>query len=128
MGGTLMRLLTGGMSPEVLYCWAACTPIVVLGAPLGSLLLKPKMTELLRRCFYVLALVQLVSFGILKVQGNFLAWMCVLGTLLAVALGLALHYVLVVRRHVPASEEREVEMGSAAPSSANSQDAHTTYF
>lgn len=90
--GSLLRLLTTGISVESTHCWAACIPIVVLGAPVGSLLLTPTRTQMLRRCFYVLSLVQLVSFGILKIKDNVMAWLCVMGALLAVSLCLALHY------------------------------------
>ena len=75
IAGTVLRSLSGGMSQEVMLCWAACVPVVVMGAPIGSLVLTPKRTETLRRCFYVLALVQFVTFAILKIRGNLLAWM-----------------------------------------------------
>jgi hypothetical protein len=40
---------------------------VYAGAPLGSLLLKPSLSRALQRLFYVLAVVQIVSFVCLKV-------------------------------------------------------------
>ena len=97
IAGTVLRSLSGGMSQEVMLCWAACVPVVVMGAPIGSLVLTPQRTEPLRRCFYVLALVQFVTFAILKIRGNLLAWMFTLSALMFIALYLFCHYVFVVR-------------------------------
>jgi len=97
--GTIMRLLhEGGISDEVKLCWAACIPIVVLGAPMGSLLLTPKLTEFLRRGFYVLSVIQLVTFGILKIKDNVNAWLGVAGAISLTILTVTAHYVAVVRR------------------------------
>jgi len=97
--GTILRLLQeGGISDEVILCWAACTPIVVLGAPLGSLLLTPSMTQKLRLCFYILSAVQLASFGVLKIKSNVTAWIVVACAITTTIFMLALHFVFVVRR------------------------------
>jgi uncharacterized membrane protein YfcA len=103
--GTLLREITkGGISDEVKLCWAACIPIVVLGAPMGSLLLTPRMSEMLRRCFYVLSLVQLASFGILKIKDNALAWAGVSASIAFVCSMLLVHFLCTVRsREVPGS-------------------------
>jgi uncharacterized membrane protein YfcA len=104
--GTILRLLQeGGISDEVILCWAACTPIVVLGAPLGSLLLTPSMTRKLRVCFYILSIVQLASFGILKIKGNLTAWAVVVCAITTTVFVLALHFIFVVRRQrVPSAK------------------------
>eukprot|EP00931_Biecheleriopsis_adriatica_P056377 TRINITY_DN33407_c0_g2_i1.p1 TRINITY_DN33407_c0_g2~~TRINITY_DN33407_c0_g2_i1.p1 ORF type:complete len:382 (+),score=61.38 TRINITY_DN33407_c0_g2_i1:196-1341(+) len=96
--GSIMRLHhEDGITDEVKLCWAACIPIVVLGAPLGSLLLTPGMTEILRRGFYFLSVVQLVIFGILKIKDNVFAWIGVAGAVALTTLAVSLHYMLVVK-------------------------------
>jgi len=42
----------------------------LITAPLGSLLLRPSLVKVLQRFFYLLALVQFVSFAYLKVCLN----------------------------------------------------------
>lgn len=42
-------LLDSDRGKQVLLCWAACAPIVVIGAPLGSLFLTSRMALILRR-------------------------------------------------------------------------------
>lgn len=79
---TFLRMLTAEISREVLLCWAACVPVVVLGAPLGSMLLNPSSTKILRRCFYVFVLVQFISMGALQLRGDFVAWTVVLVAIL----------------------------------------------
>merc|ERR1711879_1064141 len=96
--GIIRLLQEGGISDDVVLCWAACTPIVVLGAPLGSLLLTPSMTRKLRLCFYVLSAVQLASFGILKIKGNVTAWVGVACAVVTTIVVLALHFLVVVKR------------------------------
>lgn len=96
--GTFLRELNaGGICAEVKLCWAACIPVVVLGAPLGSLLLTPALTEVLQICFYVLCAVQLASFGILKIKGNVFAWIIVILVIVLMSSSLLLHFLLVVR-------------------------------
>jgi uncharacterized membrane protein YfcA len=73
---------TVGISYDVKLCWAAAFPIVMLGAPLGTMTLTPTMTRALRYVFCVLALTQLICFGVLKMKSNILAW-CVVATCLA---------------------------------------------
>lgn len=109
--GTILReLQSGGISREVKLCWGACVPIVVLGAPIGSLLLTPALSEMLRRCFYVLSIVQLACFGTLKIKGNLPAWIGVISAIASVSLLLALHYVFIVRAaHKPKVPQEEDE-------------------
>jgi len=59
---SLARVLNGGFDEKILLCWGADAFIVVLGAPIGSLVLTPAASTVLRRLFYVLALVQFVSY------------------------------------------------------------------
>ena len=75
--GTFLRL-TAGISQEVMLCWAACVPVVVLGAPLGSMLLNPSSTKFLRRCFCLFVLVQFISMGVLQLKDDWAAWTVVL--------------------------------------------------
>ncbi|CAK9036877.1 unnamed protein product [Durusdinium trenchii] len=84
--GVLLRLMTGEIAQEVRLCWAACVPVVVLGAPLGSLLLTPRLTEILRRLFYLFVLVQFVSMSILQLKDDWIGWSLVLVALVATAL------------------------------------------
>lgn len=80
--GTSLRVLTAEVSYEVIMCWAACVPVVVLGAPLGSMLLNPSSTKFLRRCFYVFVLAQFISMGTLQLKDDLVAWMIVLVAIL----------------------------------------------
>lgn len=93
-----MVLIAGGSSPQVYHCLLAAAPIVVLGAPLGSLLLRPSLVKVLQRLFYVLALVQFVSFAYLKVKTNMNAWAGILSGLLTASLGIAVHFAYVLHR------------------------------
>uniref|UniRef100_A0A7S4BTS2 Uncharacterized protein n=1 Tax=Chrysotila carterae TaxID=13221 RepID=A0A7S4BTS2_CHRCT len=59
----LTRALTEGLRTEVLLCWGADAFIVVVGAPVGALVLSPHAALQLRRLFYALALFQFVSYA-----------------------------------------------------------------
>lgn len=86
-----MVLIQGGSTERVYHCLACAAPIVVLGAPLGSLLLRPSLIKILQRIFYLLALVQFVSFAYLKVQTRLWAWVGILCGVSAAVLGVAAH-------------------------------------
>ena len=74
----LSRLIVGGsFSPRTLETWAVMVPVVVLGAPLGSLILTPARLPWLRRLFYFLAVFQLAMFGALKIRREWTSWMIV---------------------------------------------------
>ena len=91
--GSLLRVTAPGadaVTPEVFQALVACACIVVFGAPLGSLVLTKDHQRLLKMSFYVLALVQLTTFGILKIQTNLVAWCVVGGILGAVCLAIIL--------------------------------------
>lgn len=84
--GTCLRALTAGISREVMLCWAACVPVVVLGAPLGSMLLSPSSTKFLRRCFYLFVLLQFISMGVFQLKADLVAWTVVLVAVLITSL------------------------------------------
>jgi len=74
----LLRLIVGGsFSPRTLETWAVMVPVVVLGAPLGSLVLTPARLPWLRRLFYFLAVFQLAMFGALKIRSEWTSWVIV---------------------------------------------------
>lgn len=76
---------------RVLETWMAMIPVVVVGAPLGSLVLTPERLPWLRRMFYVLAVFQLIMFGVLKIKNNWVSWLVIgIITILQVAF-LCLH-------------------------------------
>ena len=62
---------------RVLETWMAMIPVVVVGAPLGSLVLTPERLPWLRRMFYVLAVFQLIMFGVLKIKNNWVSWLVI---------------------------------------------------
>eukprot|EP00435_Cladocopium_sp_Y103_P068287 s265_g31.t1 len=84
--GTCLRMLTAEISHEVMLCWAACVPVVVLGAPLGSMLLSPSSTKFLRRCFYLFVLLQFISMGVFQLKADLVAWTVVLIAVLITSL------------------------------------------
>ena len=49
-------------------CWGATVPIVVAGAPIGSMVLNKFRETMFRRLFYVLACIQFVTVGLVKVM------------------------------------------------------------
>ena len=55
-------------------CFGACAWLVPFGAPLGSLLLAPRLQSVLRVAFYALALAQFAGFALLRVRGDRGAW------------------------------------------------------
>lgn len=101
--GSVLRLSTREVSEEALYSWFACAPVVVLGAPTGSLFLTPRNQRRLKYSFYALGMIQLVLFGVMKIGNNAVAWMAVSGVIVAVLGSLFVHF-LVYRRAVAAHE------------------------
>ena len=93
-----MVIIQGGSTARVHHCLLCAAPVVVLGAPLGSLLLRPVLIKVLQRVFYLLALVQFVSFASLKVQTNLSAWAAILAVVGATVLGLVAHLHIALRR------------------------------
>eukprot|EP00588_Corethron_pennatum_P033862 CAMPEP_0194339006 /NCGR_PEP_ID=MMETSP0171-20130528/81494_1 /TAXON_ID=218684 /ORGANISM="Corethron pennatum, Strain L29A3" /LENGTH=342 /DNA_ID=CAMNT_0039103359 /DNA_START=236 /DNA_END=1261 /DNA_ORIENTATION=+ len=75
--GTILRVSTTGTNApttEVYEALIASACIVIIGAPLGALFLSESNKNRLKILFYVLAFVQIVTFGIIKVKRNVLAW------------------------------------------------------
>ncbi len=77
---------------EVFSVLFACAPIVVLGAPIGSLLLTPSNQRVLKRFFYALGVAQFVSFGVIKIGNDFRAWIPIANIILAVCSIVFIHY------------------------------------
>ena len=63
---SVARALNGGFARKILLCWGADSFIVVMGAPIGSLVLSPKMALALRRLFYAMAVLQFVNFAYME--------------------------------------------------------------
>ncbi|CAJ1328286.1 unnamed protein product [Effrenium voratum] len=104
LAGSLVRVLTGDISDKVFLCWAACTPVVVIGAPLGALFLTEHMTLILRRGFFVFVVVMFVSMGIWILSDDLMSWLAVSSALAMTACGLATHFACFVQGpQVPAS-------------------------
>lgn len=101
--GSILRLSTRQVEEEVFYAWFSCAPVVVLGAPTGSLFLTPRNQRRLKYAFYVLGLVQLVLFGVMKIGNDAIAWAAVSGCIVVVLGALFAHFV-VYRRAVAAHE------------------------
>jgi hypothetical protein len=70
----LCRALSGAIGMRSYLCFGACAWLVPFGAPLGSLLLTPRLQSVLRAAFYLLALAQFAGFAILRVRGDRGAW------------------------------------------------------
>jgi len=98
-GAVLRASTTGATAPtkEVYQALIACSCLVVIGAPLGSLFLSENNQKRLKILFYVLVLVQLVTFGILKVKMNVLAWLIIRGLLFFVCSSIAVMDYLVFK-------------------------------
>merc|ERR1711933_435092 len=82
--GSILRVTTpgdAGVTTEAYQALVACAWIVVFGAPCGSLFLTPKFQQILKTLFYLLAVIQLASFGIIKIQTDVEAWFLVGGTI-----------------------------------------------
>merc|ERR1711935_416679 len=103
---TMARQLTVGISKDVLFCWGACSWLVVVGAPTGSLFLTPGLTEVLRNVFYALAIVQFVTFAALKIKKSkavteqevLSTWMIIMSCTITVFLLLGAHYTWIRKR------------------------------
>jgi len=97
---TVCRVLTTGVSENVIFCWGATCWLVCFGAPLGSLLLTPGLRAQLRIAFYVLAVAQFVGFAVLKIKGNAGAWAAFGGVTAGIFAFLALHFFMSSKRIV----------------------------
>lgn len=84
--GTILRVsnqksVEDRVDNQVYQALIACSWIVILGAPLGSLFLTKTWQHRLKQLFYILTFLQLASFGILKVKDDVQTWAVVVGIL-----------------------------------------------
>mmetsp|Transcript_31793 Transcript_31793/g.74254 ORF Transcript_31793/g.74254 Transcript_31793/m.74254 type:complete len:391 (-) Transcript_31793:67-1239(-) len=94
--GSILRATTQAdasamVKDEVYLALVACSPVVVLGAPFGSLLLTPSNQQWLRYLFYLLAFLQLVLFGLIKIRDDYKTWSVVAGVIVIVVTCLGIH-------------------------------------
>jgi len=95
VAGVIINSLTmapDGVGYDVRLCWAATVPIVVIGAPIGSYVLSPRMVNILKNTFYFLAAFQLATFGILKIQDDLSLWALVIVSLFCTVGSLMVHH------------------------------------
>jgi uncharacterized membrane protein YfcA len=108
-----LTAVTRALSPEgftsrVIYTWGAMAFVVVMGAPVGSLVLTPTSVPYLRMMFYVLAVVQLALFGALKIKDDTVAWVVIFAvTVVQVALLVSAYFLFGEgKRRAEGSEEK----------------------
>eukprot|EP00985_Skeletonema_marinoi_P007427 scaffold3262_cov121-Skeletonema_marinoi.AAC.6 len=91
--GTMLRVTTSGdeaVTTDVYHAFIACACFVVLGAPLGSLLLSKHNQRRLKNLFYILAALQLLIFGVVKIRDDVVAWCVIGGSLCLVMFGITI--------------------------------------
>lgn len=103
--GSILRITTQAeqnssaiVDNEVYYALMACAPIVVLGAPVGSLFLTLSNQQRLKYVFYVLGILQLVLFGLIKIGKDYVAWSALAGIISSVLVCLGIHFLLCCRQ------------------------------
>jgi uncharacterized membrane protein YfcA len=97
----IVRVLDGAIGENALFCWGSMVIVVVVGAPLGSLVLRPEFVPYLRALFYVMALMQFVMFAALKIKGDTATWVIVVVVTAGAVATLGLHW-----RSQPARQQR----------------------
>ena len=107
-----IRMATGAISQDVVYCWCAAAPVVCFGAPLGSLVLGPRAELVLRRFFYVISAVQFLFFALIVIRTHVVGWSVVATCLGATAATVLAHYKL---RLVPAAAALKSQNSPRAP-------------
>mmetsp|Transcript_16918 Transcript_16918/g.29848 ORF Transcript_16918/g.29848 Transcript_16918/m.29848 type:complete len:409 (+) Transcript_16918:80-1306(+) len=100
--GSVLRVTTQSdpaMAVElsVYLCLFATSPIVILGAPVGSLFLKPSFERILKLLFYTLGFLQFIVFGVLKIGDDSSAWAIISCSILFVLLIMVTHYLISFR-------------------------------
>jgi len=100
--GSVLRVTTQSdpaMAVElsVFLCLFATSPIVILGAPVGSLFLKPAYEKYLKLLFYTLGFLQFIVFGVLKIGDDIIAWIIISCSILFVLLSIVTHYLISFR-------------------------------
>jgi uncharacterized protein len=106
----LRSLQTPSLSERVVLTWAAMAPVVVLGAPVGSVVLTPACAPYLRILFYVLAVIQLALFGALKIKSSLVEWVVIASLTVVEVACLYLDFLLRRRRW------RQRQRGEGRPS------------
>jgi uncharacterized protein len=95
--GAGLHLLIGDISAEVFYNWLAAAPVVILGAPLGVLLVAiiPRI-----RTLYFVSVLCILQFGwtLQQVAPSAEQWLFVGGNLVAATAGFAILYRIGKRR------------------------------
>jgi drug/metabolite transporter superfamily protein YnfA len=117
--GTVLRISTTGENApveKVYQALLACSWIVVVGAPMGSLFLTPYMQDTLKRLFYVLSFVQLIIFGVLKISDNGKAWGGVVGTLGGTMILVVLHYTLIAKKKIVEAGQKSAAFAASTNS------------
>ena len=89
---SLLRGIYSEFSERTMDCWAAMAFVVVVGAPLGSIVLKPSMIPYLRGLFYVMAVTQFAMFSVLKIGLNVPSWIVICVLLVVEIAALITHY------------------------------------
>lgn len=89
---SIIRLIEGDIARDVYLCWGAVLWLVVVGAPIGSLVLNKQREAFFRRLFYMLAVIQLATFALLKIKTRVEAWIVVGSILLLTIVGMAHAY------------------------------------
>lgn len=100
--GSVLRITTQSdqsmaVENSVYLCLFATSPVVTLGAPVGSLFLKPSYEKILKLLFYILGFLQFIVFGILKIGDDTIAWTIIACSILFVLLIMVTHYLISFR-------------------------------
>jgi len=100
--GSILRITTQSdqamaVDLSVYLCLFATSPIVILGAPVGSLFLKPAYEKYLKLLFYTLGFLQFIVFGVLKIGDDSSAWAIISCSILFVLLIIVTHYLISFR-------------------------------
>jgi len=100
--GSILRITTQSdqamaVDLSVYLCLFATSPIVILGAPVGSLFLKPSFERILKLLFYTLGFLQFIIFGVLKIGDDIIAWIIISCSILFVLLSIVTHYLISFR-------------------------------
>ncbi|KAH8060054.1 sulfite exporter TauE/SafE [Aureococcus anophagefferens] len=97
-----IRMATGHVSQDVVYCWCAAAPWSASRA-LGSLVLGPRAELMLRRFFYFISVIQFLFFALIVIQTHAVGWSVVAVCIGATVAAVVAHYRL---RLLPAATAR----------------------